>query len=420
MNTSDRQVLFLAVPWLFLILSIVIYTCLILVGHGRAPAHPMDQSFVYVDLHLYHNGTNWIFQYPHLTWSGGITGSLIIGLYKILIPTSVETLNWHVKIFSATLFLTSVFWLARAYKLDQLSQAAALAIVTSSGLLLLEPSTEVLAGAFLNFFAIAIRYHQPIVQALLLAVFSLIKVGLLPVGIVVAAFWTMTSGLPSKARLAFLLAFAVSLAAFVTPAIYLYGHQDFSGKSLEVFTHHYCQLFHPGFKGNCVASYMPDVRTLRDVVWNHTAEYFAFIAAAMKHSLHSTFFTLNLLVFSPALMIRPALMAVKREDRNLARVTLLVVMLTLATTLAFASIRPRFLTRLLGLLLVAGFQGLSDATSQITERTTRWVVIGLTIIIVGGNLLHFDDYLAISNESAGRAPLPSNAATETLLPDGSR
>src|SRR5262249_1991759 len=162
---------------------------------------------VYVDLHIYYNGTNWVFQYPKLSWSGGITGSLIVGLYKLVIPTSVETLNWHVKIFSATLFLISVFWLARAYKLDCLNQMAVLAVVVPSGLLLLEPSTEVLAGAFLNFFAITIRWHRhAILQGLFLAVFSLIKVELLPVGVIVAMFWAASSGLPARTRLSFLVA----------------------------------------------------------------------------------------------------------------------------------------------------------------------------------------------------------------------
>ena len=237
MDASERRRIGDAVPWLFFIFSIAIYAYLILSGGGRAPAHPMDQSFVYVDLHIYYNGTNWVFRYPRLSWSGGITGSLIVGLYKLLIPTSVETLNWHVKILSAMLFLASVFWLARAYKLDRLSQIAVLAIVASSGLLLLEPSTEVLAGAFLNFFAIAIRWHRhAILQALPLAVFSLIKVELLPVGVGVAVFWAAASGLPARMRLTFLAAFVFCLAALVAPAVYLYGVEGvLSGRSLEAF-----------------------------------------------------------------------------------------------------------------------------------------------------------------------------------------
>ena len=137
---------------------------------------------------------------------------------------------------------------------------------------------------------------------------------------------------------------------------------------------------------------MPDVRTMGDVVRNHTREYLVFLAAATFQSLRNIFATLNLVTFSPLLMIRPAFASVESEDRSLARLTLLVLMLTLAITIAFAYIHPRYLTRLLGLLLVAGFLGLREAIGRAVA--TRWAVIGLTIIIVGGNLLHFDEYLA--------------------------
>src|SRR5262245_8821932 len=100
-------------PWISLIASIAITVVFILSGDGRLPSHPIDQGFASVDLRIYHNGTNWIFQYPVLSWGGGITGSLLVGVYKLIVPTSPETLNWHVKIFTAAGFLVSLFWLAR-------------------------------------------------------------------------------------------------------------------------------------------------------------------------------------------------------------------------------------------------------------------------------------------------------------------
>jgi hypothetical protein len=391
--SARRNPLLEAVPKLLLIASIAIYGYLILSGNGRAPMHPMDQGFVYVDLHIYYNGTNWVFGYPHLSWAGGITGSLIVGLYKLLIPTSVETLNWHVKILSATLFLASEFFLARTYKLDWLSQVAVLTIVATSGLLLLEPSTEVLAGAFLNFFGITIRWHrQATLQGLVLAVFSLIKVELLPIGVAVAVFWAFASGFPTKAKLAFFAAFVIGLAAFMAPAVYLYGSEGLlSGRAFDVFGFHYCTLVH-GRGPECLRIEMPDAHSIRDVVERHTVDYLAFLGAATIKSLQNIFFTLNLLAFSAVLMIKPAFEVAQSEDGNLARVTLLVLVLTLAITLPFASIEPRYLTRILGLSLVAGFRGLRKAIGR--DAPTRWAVVGVTTIIVAGNLLHFGDFLA--------------------------
>ena len=317
MHASERQWLQDAVPCLFLIFSIAIYANLILSGDGRAPVSPMDQGFVYVDLHIYYNGTNWVFQYPHLSWSGGITGSLIIGLYKLLIPTSVETLNWHVKVLSATFFLASVFWLARAYKLDWLNQVAVLAIVASSGLLLLEPSTEVLAGAFLNLFAIAIRWHRhAILQALLLAVFSLIKIELLPVGVVVAAFWAATSRFPARTRLTFLAAFVISLIALIIPAVYLYGERAFlSGRSFGAFAQHYCYLFHHDFSANCLAQAMPDVRTMGEVVRNHTMDYLVFLGTATIKSSSKYLFYFELACLQ-SLVDDPTRLRVRSKRRS--------------------------------------------------------------------------------------------------------
>jgi hypothetical protein len=351
----------------------------------------MDQGFVYVDLHIYHNGTNWIFQYPHLSWAGGITGSLIVGLYTLLIPTSVETLNWHVKILAATLFLVSVFLLARAYKLDFLSQAAVLAIVSTSGLLLLEPSTEVFAGAFLNFFATTIRWpSKAVLQGVLLAVFSLIKVELLPLGLAVAVFWVVTLVFQNKSPVAFLTTFVICLAGFLAPALYLYGIEGLlSGRSFEAFIDHYCPLFHPGISvANCLQIDMPSARSMRDVVQNHTADYLTFLGAATIKSVGEIFYTLNLVAFSPLFMFRLAFASGHRDDQNLTRITLLVMLLTFAIAIPFAVIHSRYLTKLLGLLLVSGFLGLRATSAK------KWAVVGVTLLVVAGNLWRFRDFWA--------------------------
>jgi hypothetical protein len=262
--------------------------------------------------------------------------------------------------------------------------------VASSGLLILEPSTEILAGAFLNFFAVAMRWHrQPILQALFLAVFSLVKIELLPVGATIAMFWAVGSKVTVATRLLFLTAFIVFLSAFMFPAVYLYGIDGVaSGRQNIAFSQHYCLVFH--YESNCLTRLMPDVSTMGDVLRNHTHEYFVFLGATAIQSIISLFVTLNLLALSPLLMIRPAFASVQSEDQNLARLTLLALILTVLTTIPFAFLHPRYLTRILGLLVVAGFCGLRDAVG----KRAATISVVLTIIIVAGNLLRLGDYLA--------------------------
>jgi hypothetical protein len=50
-----------------------------------------------------------VFQYPNLQHAGGISSSLTAGLYKLIIPTTHENLNWHFRIFSMATLLISSF-----------------------------------------------------------------------------------------------------------------------------------------------------------------------------------------------------------------------------------------------------------------------------------------------------------------------
>jgi hypothetical protein len=51
-----------SLPWFSLIASIAITGVLILSGDGRLPSWPMGQSLANLDLRIYHNGINWIFE----------------------------------------------------------------------------------------------------------------------------------------------------------------------------------------------------------------------------------------------------------------------------------------------------------------------------------------------------------------------
>jgi hypothetical protein len=382
-------------PWISLIASMTVAVALILSGDGRLPLR-MDQAFADVDLHIYHNGTNWIFQYPVLSWSGGITGSLLVGVYKLIVPTSPETLNWHVKIFAAGGFLVSLFWLAKTYLRNWLDQFAILSIAVTSGLLYLEPSTELFAGASLNLFAVAIRSdRRTLLQALTLAVFSLIKIELLPIGAMVAIFWVVTSHQSIRRRLAFLLSFGLTVAALIALSIHFHGYQTvFLGHDMNAFEWHYCYLFHGDSETPCLARDMPDVRTFSDIVRNHTEQYLSFVWASLLQSARYILLTLNLLVLSVPLLIAQAFRLGENGDRVISRLTLLVLAMTCSIATLLAFVHPRFLTRSFGLLLVASALALREAAAKQRQQRLNVLVLALTIIIVVLNLMHLPAFLA--------------------------
>lgn len=89
-------------PTAVIIACFVITAVLIFKDSGVVPPHPMDQSFAgTADVRIGRTNGHWFFHYPTLGYSGGITSSLIAGIYKLLIPTSPDTLNWHIRILGA-------------------------------------------------------------------------------------------------------------------------------------------------------------------------------------------------------------------------------------------------------------------------------------------------------------------------------
>jgi len=93
-----------------LVAAILISISVILKQSGVVPGAPMDQHFVEtVNVQLHRTNGHWVFQYPNLQNAGGITSSLSAGLYKLIIPTNHENLNWHFRIFSMATLLISSF-----------------------------------------------------------------------------------------------------------------------------------------------------------------------------------------------------------------------------------------------------------------------------------------------------------------------
>lgn len=189
-SSSFRILNKLAAPTV-LVAAILISAAFILADSGIVPAAPMDQHFAEtVNLQIRFSHGHWAFQYPTLQNSGGITSSLIAGLYKLIIPTTHNNLNWHIRILAMGSYLFSVFLLARSFIPNHSLRILAFLIVASSGFQLLQPSSDLFAATCLNCFLIGVQNHWPrAFTSLLLAAFGLTKVDMILAAVALALLW---------------------------------------------------------------------------------------------------------------------------------------------------------------------------------------------------------------------------------------
>jgi hypothetical protein len=398
-NTSLNAIdilplIFLGVLILFAIFVIVYF------GAGRAPRAPMDQGFVYTDLRIYRSAGVWQFHYPHLNWSGGITGSLLVGIYKLVIPTSVDTLNYHVKILAALGYFGSAYALARLFLDRTLDQMMLLAILGSAGLQFLEPTTEVMSACFLNLFVIATKQRWPIItQAAFLSVFSLIKAELVPIGVVISLFWIVTIGRTWRQRAIFLLAFGGLVAILLFPAGYLYGGYLFSpigSRGFTAFQLTYCDWYLFDYSA-CSNGAFKTITSLPEFVWLKPFHYLQFLVISFPHTLLSTLRVLGIFVVvfpAFALLVRPRLLS--PEERFLLGVAAIVAGMSLIMGIAVGAMQPRYMTRVYCILAVSTFFCLERIAPQKHWVAKNFVAISLVIgtLIIVPNLLHLPGYIS--------------------------
>ena len=215
---------------LLLTAVMIISAAVILSQEGRAPAHPMDQAFVTTaDLRIgQHNGV-WYFHYPHLQWAGGITASLAVGLYKLIVPASPETLNYHIKILAMLLFFLFSYLLASQYLKTRQGLFLFIAIIATSGFQLIEPTNELIAATYLLafFYGMAKKWNF-IITTLLLVCFGLCKAELPLVAGAMMLYWVWVT--PDKRSKALIIGgFLFWLVVFIAPGLYLYGIKTISG-----------------------------------------------------------------------------------------------------------------------------------------------------------------------------------------------
>jgi hypothetical protein len=136
------------------------------------------------------------------------------------------------------------------------------------------------------------------------------------------------------------------------------------------------------------------VRTVIDIVRNHTEQYLSFVWASLLQSAHYILLTLNLLVLSVPLLIAHAFRLGENGDRLISRLTLLVLAMTCSIATVVTFVHPRYLTRAFGLLLVASALALRETAAKQSQQRLNVLVLALTIIIAVLNLMHLPAFLA--------------------------
>lgn len=363
--------------YILVIAALVVSTFAILRDSGRAPKHPMDQGFAYVDLSISKINEKWKFEYPRLQYSGGITASLTVGAYKLLVPVTAETLNWHVRILGAAMFLISAAMLLKQYLSTIWSQCFAFLVVALSGFQLLQPTTEIISGAYFALFLVLVARNAPVyLAALSLALFGLCKVELALASVAGLIAWahTSSSALERGRRVAWFLLFAT---AFAAPAVYLYGTSGLlGGRAFDAFVQHYVilvydhQLIPPTWGrysgGTHVAdAWFPGARSMLDVFTQYPRRYAHFAGLSLVESVYTILFALHVILL-PFVLAAAGRIQLSSSSATLARLVIPVVILALAPAVAFAFVHVRYVARffpeivLLAVLFGEKFFGCAD------------------------------------------------------------
>ena len=300
-KAAPENRIFTLISLAFLIASILISSSFILKESGVVPAPPMDQHFVEtINLHISRAQGHWTFQYPSLQNSGGITSSLVAGIYKLLIPTTHETLNWHIRIFAMATFLVSSFWLFRVFIADQAARILAFLIIASSGFQLLQPSSDLFSATLLNLCIIAATLRWPrIWTALFLAGFGLCKVDMTLAALALALGWCLWERRQKRPHPERGLIFTLLwLGLLLLPGFVVHEANPFSGSRsliaflsayVEFFGYHQFHQLQPSELNNLIENVRADVfggaNSFVEIVTRYPTLYFDFVGVSGARSL---------------------------------------------------------------------------------------------------------------------------------------
>jgi len=272
---------------LLLLFATAISADSILSQTGEVPSWPWDQSFV--------KRADLTARYPRLQNTGGITASLLVGLYKLIIPTTPKTLDYHIKIFAMILMFFSGFLMAKQYLRTDIGLIVFVLIMVTPGYQFVELSHETIAAAFLFLFLYGFaKVWHPAILSLLLVSFGLSKAELGVAALSMLVYWIWTESSPGK-KMLIGSSFAVWMLVFLSPALYLYGESAVLGnKALCAFVHHYCIRFNPhqfipsnpwGSLPEMLRVTFPGAESLYDVVVLYPRKYLDYAALSCVNAV---------------------------------------------------------------------------------------------------------------------------------------
>jgi hypothetical protein len=398
--TAERR--FPVVLTALLVTSLIVSAACILRDSGVVPGHPMDQHFAEtIDLSIRHSEGHWTFQYPALQNAGGITSSLIAGVYKLLIPTSKTTLNWHIRILAMVMYLGSSWWLVRSMVTTTQARILAYLLICVSGFQFIQPSSDLFAGTFFSLSLVALRKGWPTwLTGLLLAIFGLCKVDMIVAAVVIAVlwgFWEHRRGRPHPERLPLMT--VGWLLLFLAPAFVVQGSNPMSGnRSLLAFMSAYTEfLGNHQFSGNPVSpgidamkkaqeTIFPGVKNLADIVIKYPQLYFDFAGVSAARSLPN-------LVHAVKLMLIPlGLVIIQNKRLSTLRPFLILLLVAIACTLIPAwlviYVRLRYVVKLFPAIVAITVGGCLELSATNKHANLILWSCGLGSLVWEGYFLH--------------------------------
>jgi hypothetical protein len=344
-----------------LIAAVLVSSFFILQDSGTVPQFPMDQYFVdSVNLRIYKSPDGiWIFQYPPLQNAGGITSALIAGIYKLLIPTQPETLNWHIRILAMLMYISSSFMLVRVFIEDRWTRVLSFLIIVTSGYQFIQPSSELFAGTLLNLFFVFVWRSWPLwMSSFALATFGLCKVELSLAALAIAFFCAFRLKHKVNPNAWKILPYTIGwMALLLAPGFFVEGGSAFSGnRSYLAFIATYVELFQPHqfidlsqlsseesnqlVRRNIIGS----SESVLSIALNHPNIYIDFLALQSVRSVTG-------IISGLKLMLIPWLAVIRRintlgKTQNILIILLLASILTLFPAWLLAYIRLRYLVKL--------------------------------------------------------------------------
>lgn len=371
-----------------LFIALIISSLIILKGEGTIPKPPMDQHFVEtVNIQFRREAGHLVFQYPNLMHAGGITASLISGLYKLIIPTTSTTLNWSFKIFAMAGHLISSFFLLRTVIPQWFSlRILGFLIIATSGYQLLEPSSEVISATLLNlFFIAALRPWPKIVPAFFLATFGLCKVELLLSAIALSLLWwawEWRRGMPKPFRSTLLT--WLFMAMFLAPGFVITGSNPlrsdrgstaFFSTYKDTMRMHQFQLVPPTEAEADVAmrkTVFRDSPTFKDVITKHPDLYADFLGVSAARSIPNVFRVFKFMLI-PFIIALSRIKLIK-DNTFILQSSILMAACILIPSWLIIFVRMRYIAKILPLVTSATIgSSVELAAKRKTYLGTLWV-----------------------------------------------